>query len=1547
MEFKAYETSSAQRRVYVIHQLGKNSVFYNMPCAKIVEGNLDPDLLEKAIKKLIQRHETLRTSFIVKNGKILQKVYDSIHFKLKYTTFPQPEINELTQHFIQPFDLEKVPLWRAELVQLQSNKYLFLFDIHHIISDGVSINLIFDEIMIFYQGKTLPPLEFQYVDFTMWQNDIFNSGKIKHQEEYWLNIFPGEIPVLNMPTDFPRPAGMDIAGVSIEFAIKENLTEKLKTVAAKHKSTLYIVLLAAYNILLSKYTSQEDIIVGTPTGGRPQPELEKIVGMFVNTLAMRNRPVPEKTIEAFLQEVSANAISAFDNQDYPFEMLVEKLNVERQLNRNPLFDTMLVLQNFPREIKVPGQDNERLKFIPYPIKERVAKFDLALSAFETGQKIIFELEYRTSLFMKETIQRLINHFTRILQTVAKNPQLKISKIRMITVEEKYHLLYTLNNTEVDYPEAEDKTIHQFFEEQAEITPDHVALVGADGDLSLPEDMYIITYRELNVRSNRLVHLLKEKGVESNTLIALMVTPSIKMALGMLGILKAGGAYLPIDPNYPGERIKFILEDSNAKVLVTTRALAEEAEKMRRYEGERIFLDVGNWHACTPAEHSHTQPRNHSNTQLNLAYVIYTSGSTGKPKGVMVQHRGFINLVSVHQHVFGEKPVERMSQVANPSFDAMAFEVWPCLLSGAALYIADNEIRMHPVNMKQWLIANAITITFQPTAMAEHLLKEEWPKKGVALKTLRTAGDQLKTYPLYSCIFRVYNLYGPTEDTIWTTWTEVKPNQSNKKYPSIGKPIANHRVYIIDPDFNLQPLGIPGELCIAGEGLAVGYLNRPELTAEKFIEQVAGAGDRRRWKYTTSNKKLLQGAMRKAPCAKRFPPGRRRQKVYRTGDLVRWLPSGDIEFLGRIDNQVKIRGFRIETREIEIYLSNHDSINEVVVLVKEDNNRDKYLCAYITCRNEPKVSASELREFLSEFLPTYMIPSYFVILDTIPLTPNGKIDRKALPAPKVVTEKSQVPPRNEIEKKLSVIWSEVLSHPQVGIDDNFFQLGGHSLKATAAISRIQKELNIKLPLIEFFKTPTIRGLVDSLKSPGYRKYKSIPPVEKREYYELSSAQKRLYILQQGDMKNTSYNMTEIYIFKGKLNQQTFEAAFQGIIDQHEALRTSFCQVSGEVFQKIEDHVSLKLAYKKISDEKEITNQVREFVKPFDLSRAPLFRAELIKLNEKKHLVLFDIHHIISDGSSMWLLMKDFVRLYQGKPIEPLLVHYKDYTPWQDKLLNKKKEEHEAYWLEELKGFVFTRFPPDHFDSYKRVEGKMQRLDIQALLYDKIEAFCNKHDITKFTFMIMVFEIVLAREIDQADITVGTPISIKNHHDLKHIMGIFLNVVLIRTVINEKNTFLNHLAKSKETVIGALNHQDYPYDKLHTKMNEIYDLKNDELFSILFNYLPVEENKEIMIEDFKIHSLELPEVIPKYDMTLYVYDAYTQKSMVLNLVYKSNIYDAYTIKSVLKGVLDVIHRILENENIKLSQLTLPGEMDEENYNDLDMKFEKMYESEYDYN
>jgi tyrocidine synthetase-3 len=1419
-----YTLSSAQKRLYLLQQMDKDSTAYNIPLVLRLVGIVDKNKLEQSIRGLIRRHESLRTSFIIVDEKPVQRIHDEVDFEIEYLA-----TDGLGQ--TRTFDLSKAPLLRVGLGIIEEEKHLFRVDMHHIISDGVSSRVLVQDFSTLYAGEEAPEIKLQYKDYAEWQNRERVSNKIQQQGEYWEKEFFGEIPVLELPADVARPPVQAFEGSSIIFKIEKEICEELKTLAQEAGATLYIVLLMLYNIFLAKLCSREDIVIGSPVAGRKHADLEKIIGMFVNTLALRNYPSGEKRVINFLGEVKERTLEALENQEYQYEDLVENVAVTRDVSRNPLFDTMFALQNFKLEkIAIPG-----LKLIPCEIENKTSKFDLTLTGMEKEEGLEFTFEYSTKLFKRTTIERFIIYFKNIIVGVLQDSGIRISEVEILALEEKNFILFELNESEKEYPK--DKTIHQLFMEQVSKTPDCVGLVGIVG----------LSYRKINEQTDQLAGSLLETGILPDYIVGIMMERSLEQIIGILSILKAGGAYLPIDPELPQNRIEYMLKDSGAKLLVNEKFF-RGSRALRRGEPIRVFQK------CPPGV-------------ANLAYVIYTSGSTGKPKGVMVEHRSLVNLCWWHKMFYSITSRDRTTRYAGFGFDASVWEIFPYLISGASLYIVPEQLILDIRALNVYYEKNDITIGFLPTQVCEQFMAFD----NKSLRVLLTGGDKLRNYIQRS--YRLYNNYGPTENTVVTTSFCVTGEFANIP---IGKPVFNNQIYIVDRYQRLQPIGVPGEILVGGDGLARGYLNNPELTAEKFIK----------YRSYRTNRTYIN---------------------YKTGDLARWLDSGNIEFLGRIDLQVKIRGFRIELGEIESRLSKYPGIKEALVLVQEEVSGDKYLCGYVVSDREYKIS--ELREFLSKELPDYMIPSHWMQLEKIPLTPNGKVDRNALAKPELKTGEGYTAPRNEIEKKLAELWAEILGHASIGIDDNFFQLGGHSLKAAILAAKIHKVFDVIVPLAEIFKTPRIDELAKYIKDKSRQLYTGIEPVEKMEYYALSSAQMRLYVQQKMNPDSIAYNMPVIIPLPVGADWRKIEEAFKKLIKRHEILRTSFHMVNGTPVQKVNEHVEFEIEY--------LTTDEYGQTRTFDLSKAPLLRVALWKM-EQELILMVDMHHIISDGASMEIVIDDFIRFYQGENLTALNVQYKDYAAWQDKRLTEETlQSQEKYWLNQLQDFVFTRFPYDYLDSHDLIKGATLYEEIGTALYDKIERFCNEHHVTRFVFLITVFELALARNIDQWDITLGIPSSIRDHPDLKDLIGIFLNVLLIRTVIDYTEPFINCLARNKDTVIDALNNQDYPYEMLNDIMRAVSPSKENELFSILFNYSPLELDKKSATTDFEIKPMETPEISPKYDMTLYVSDG--NGRIMLSMVYKSNIYNKDSIGRILSDFLEMLQRVLADSNIPISQLT----------------------------
>ncbi|MDQ1354923.1 MAG: hypothetical protein QG657_5232, partial [Acidobacteriota bacterium] len=1086
---------------------------------------------------------------------------------------------DIIRNFIRPFDLSKSPLLRVGLVRLAEEKHLFLVDMHHIISDGMSTQVLVHDFSTLYAGRELPGINIQYKDYAEWQNRERVSKNIPGQGEFWKKEFEGEIPILELPADYSRPYVQDFEGNRIHFEINRDAFNALKILALETGATLYIVLLALYSIFLSKLSSQEDIVIGSPVAGRRHADLEKIIGMFVNTLALRNYPVGEKMFRDFLGEVKERTLKAFENQEYQYEDLVEKVTVTRDVSRNPLFDTMFALQNTgSREIELPG-----LKLIPYEKENKTSKFDLTLTGVEVEAKLMFTFEYSTKLFREETINRFITYFKNIVSGLIENKERRISDFEIITAEEKRQILFDFNDTGADYPK--DKTIHQLFVEQALKTPDRVAIIshgrirtkGEEEKRRREEEKneedpfgrintfggVHISYRELNEQSGRLAGMLIEKGVLADNIVAIMMERCVEMVIGILGILKSGGAYLPIDPDYPQERIDYMLKDSGAQLTVTNDVFS----------------------SSFPTSYL---PNFLTSHPFSLAYVIYTSGSTGKPKGVMVEHSPVVNLLFAMQHEYPLEVSDTYLLKTSYVIDVSVTELFGWYMGGSRAAVLEKEGHKDPRVIVNSIERNRVThINFVPSmfnAFIEQLTGEN-KRRISSLKYIFLAGEALlpelvEKFGNSNTGITLENIYGPTESTVYASKYSLSAWNGIGSIP-IGKPLPNIELYILNKDNYLHPVGVGGELCISGFGLARGYLNRPELTCEKFIK----------YRTNRTNRTYIN---------------------YKTGDLARWLPDGNIEFMGRIDHQVKIRGFRIELGEIESRLMKYPGIKESVVLMQEEGRGDKYLCAYIVPNRELVIS--ELREFLSMELPEYMIPSYFVQLEKIPLTPNGKVDRRALPKPGLKASESYTAPRDEIETKLVDIWSDVLGgdalhasqlQTSIGIDDNFFHLGGHSLKTTILASRIEKTFNVKIPLSEIFKNPRIRKLSGYIKDAVQWEYTRIESVEKKEYYPLSSAQKRLYFLQVMEETGVAYNMPLFMKLEGKIDLEKLESTFGKLIQRHESIRTSFFMVDEEPVQRIHEHKNSSTDYTDYTDGRGAPpwspDIIRNFIRPFDLSK----------------------------------------------------------------------------------------------------------------------------------------------------------------------------------------------------------------------------------------------------------------------------------------------------------------------------------------------------------
>ncbi|TGO02729.1 hypothetical protein PN36_20090 [Candidatus Thiomargarita nelsonii] len=1016
--------SFAQQRLWFLDQLEGENVIYNLSTALCLEGPLHSAALKQSLQEIVQRHQSLRSCFPMNPPQAQLSV---ISYQLSVREALPEQVQKIVNEEAQrPFNISKGPLFRATLLQLGPESHILLLTMHHIISDGWSKGIFNKELSALYtafsqgQASPLSPLPIQYTDFAHWQRQWLTGKILEKQLDYWKQQLAGAPGLLELPTDHPRPAIQRYQGQTESLQLSASLTGQLKTLSQQTGATLFMTLLSAFAILLYRYTGQNDIMIGTPIANRTHRQIEPLIGFFVNTLVLRLKLTGHPHFDQLLKHVRQIALEAYAHQDLPFEQLVEELQPERTLSHTPLFQVMFVLQNAPMDhLELPG-----LTLTPLEVESVIAKFDLTLTLEETANRLKGTLEYNTDLFEKATIKRMIGHYQTLLESILKKPQQSIDKLPILTAAE-YQQIKTWNKKTADYPV--DLCIHQLFEAQVARTPQAIALVFEDQQLS---------YQTLNRKANQLAHYLQTLGIKPDRLVGLCIERSLEMVIGILGILKAGGAYLPLDPNYPTARLAFMLQDAKVEILLTQSSIQLPS-------AQRIDLDTEQfteWNSENPI--SGVKPN-------NLAYLIYTSGSTGKPKGVLVQHNNVARLFTATQAWFHFNKKDVWTLFHSYAFDFSVWELWGALLHGGRLIIVPYWISRSPEAFYELLQQQGVTILNQtPSAFRQLIHKNDH----LNLRHIIFGGEALEIQSLTPWFEQhgdqtpqLINMYGITETTVHVTYQPLTAQNNPKSL--IGKPIPDLQVYILDKNLQPTPIGIPGELHIGGSGVARGYLNRPDLTAEKFIT-------------INENKRL-----------------------YKTGDIARYLPDGNIEYLGRLDKQIKIRGFRIELGEIETVLAQHPAVQENIVI------NQKRLIAYIVPKPEKTINTIEIRRYLKDKIPDYMIPNTIVQIEAIPLTPNGKIDNAALPAPTIPTQSHIVTPRTLLEERLACIWLEILGikktqqlgPSQINIHDNFFDLGGHSLSAARLINRIRDIFQVELPIRYLFEYPTIAELAKSIQS----------------------------------------------------------------------------------------------------------------------------------------------------------------------------------------------------------------------------------------------------------------------------------------------------------------------------------------------------------------------------------------------------------------------------------------------------------------------------------
>ncbi|MBE9205818.1 amino acid adenylation domain-containing protein [Nostoc sp. LEGE 06077] len=1488
--------SFAQQRMWFLSQLDGESTFYNESFQLRIVGKLSLTALEQSINEIIRRHEALRTNFPIVEGVPFQVIRPSLTI-----TIPVVEVQYLTETAVQQmithevshsFDLGIDPLVRGTLLRQAPESHLLILIMHHIVVDGWSMGVFFKELDALYpafiqgQPSPLPELTIQYADFALWQRQWLTKEIQDKQLDYWKQKLAGAPPLLELPSDYPRPPVQTFAGATREFQIDQHLTSQLVALSQKSDVTLFMTLLSAYAVLLHRYSGQDDICIGSPFANRDRREIDPLIGFFVNTLVMRTQIEGNLSFSQLLEKVRSLVWDAHANQDIPFEQIVEALQPERFLGYNPLFQVSFVLENFSLDtLELPG-----ISLTPEMVERGTSKFDLNLSMWQTQKGLFGSWEYNSDLFAAETIARMIGHFQTLLAAIVKDSHQKVKELPLLTEPERHKLLLEWNNTQANYPQ--DQCIHQLFEEQVEKTPDAVAVVFENEQL---------TYHQLNCRANQLAHYLQSLGVKPDTLVGICVERSLEMIVGLLGILKAGGAYVPLDPDYPAERLSFMLADTQIKVLLTQEKLLEFIPE---HQGSVVCLD-SDWKSVF------LENQNNLNCQASpesLAYVIYTSGSTGIPKGVAVTHQS-VNRLVLNTNYIELTASERVAQTANIAFDAATFEIWGALLHGAVLVMITKSVLLMPEELAVNIRSHKISVLFLTTALFNQLASI-FPQAFSSLKYLLFGGEAVdpkwvqevleKGAPQY-----LLHVYGPTENTTFSSWYLVEDVAATATTIPIGRPIANTQIYILDQNLQPVPISVPGELYLGGDGLARGYLNRLELTKEKFIAN----------------------------------PFDNSQKLYKTGDLVRYLANGNVEYIERIDNQVKIRGFRIELGEIETLLSQYPEIKSVVVIAREDSSGDKRLVAYVVPHQDSKPIAQELRSFLKTKLPEHMIPGAFVMLESLPLTPNGKIDRRALPEPDLDSRllKKYVAPRTPIEELLTPIWTQVLKVEQVGIHDNFFELGGHSLLATQLVSRIRNIFKVELPLRELFAKATVGELAHLIGQLQQQKAEvSIPPILSRANNSdvpMSFAQQRLWFLDQFEPNSPVYNIPTALRLVGNLNVVALEKSLQEIIHRHAALRTNFITINGQTKQSIKSQTNWTLSivdYQHLpTTEQEIVTQQlgqQQLIEPFDLVRQSLIRATLVLLSQTEQVLLVFMHHIVSDGWSMGVFVQELAQIYnaysQGQlsPLTPLPIQYADFAIWQREWLQGYVLQSQlSYWQQQLKDApTVLSLPTDRpRPAVQTVAGSIHEFALSVDLTDKLVQLSQEQGCTLFMTLLAAYDTLLYRYTGQSDILVGSPIANRDRSEIEGLIGFFINTLVMRTNMAGNPCFSELLTQVREMAMGAYAHQHLPFEMLVEALQPERDLAHTPLFQVMF-ILQNSPASELELNGLTVSSLPIKGVTAAFDLTLSMQN--TADGLVGVWEYNTDLFDHSTIERMIGHFVTLLEAVVSNPQARIDQLPI---------------------------
>ncbi|WP_158447897.1 non-ribosomal peptide synthetase [Aquimarina longa] len=1496
--------SFSQERLWFIDQL-EGSLGYHIPILLQLKGNIDKEVLENSFRTIISRHEILRTVITSDDGIGYQYSIPADEWKMDEISIKKAEeISEKLEEYIaQPFDLSEDYMFRMCLFSLGEQEYILAGVFHHIASDGWSDGIFVNEFVYLYntlkqqQQPTLLPLSIQYADYAIWQREHIQGEVLEKELSYWKEKLTGATPLL-LPTDYVRPSVQSSNGTSISFSLDKGIQEGVYKICKQEKVTTFMMLLASFNVLLYKYSGQKDICVGTPIANRTQKEAEGLIGFFVNTLVLRNSLEENISFLNFLQQVKKTTLEAYGNQSAPFEKVVDHVIETRDMSISPLFQVLFVFQN-----KLAHQGDmtlDGLTLSPYNYERKISSFDITISISESDSGFEIDIEYCTDIFKEETIINLSKHYEELLKGIIKDSDTKINALGILTKDDKQTLLYDFNPKAFTLPEK--KTVLDLFQEQVTLVPNAIAVVFEETT---------VTYSELDKITDDLALCLQQKGISKNDFVGICIDRSLEMIIGILGVLKSGGAYVPISPDYPSERIDYMLQDTQIRIILSNSNCIDSLINQKSIDF--ILLDKNE----TYANDIVTQRDINTIEATDTAYVIYTSGSTGTPKGVLVSHQNLLALAHSRLSYYGT--IESMVLLPSFVFDPSVSVIIGTLLTGGRLIIPTESSISDPSAIKNLLNTKIDLILCVPTYY--EFLVDEGILDATEFRGVILGGEALsksivsKHFDTYSDI-PIYNEYGPTECTVWSTVSKItNPDQ----VITIGSPINTAQIYIIDSYYNLVPKGVIGEICIGGLGVSKGYLNREDLTQAVFVPNPFVKGE----------------------------------QIYHTGDLAKWLPDGTIEFIGRKDDQVKIRGYRVELGEIESILLENEEVRSCCVLASKDNLGTNRLIGYVVTNGEFKKHT--IQEFLKTRLPEYMIPQLWVSLDSMPLTSNGKIDKSVLPDPEMtqLSKVEYVAPKSETEKQLVTIWQDLLEVEQIGIQDNFFDMGGHSLLATRLVSRIRKEMEIEITVKNVFTYPKISELsVHIEKQAKGVLLPEIVPQERTEKIPLSYSQERLWFIDELE-GSTAYHLPVVMKLEGKLDIQILENSFKLVVDRHEVLRTIIYKEDGVGYQKIIPSDDWSIEIVRLENPEDLESHVNTYlIAPFDLSKDYMFRMRLYDLGNNSYVIAGVFHHISSDGWSNNILIKEFTHLYYALSttstieLPPLSIQYADYALWQRKYVSGDVLDRQLeYWSNQLRGTSPLYLPIDYTrPSIQSNEGTNIGFTLDEELSDALKAMSKREDVTIFMLLLTAFKVLLYRYSGQEDICVGTPVANRTQGEIEDVIGFFVNTLALRSDLSQSPTFTALLHQVKEVTLGAYDHQQVPFEKIVDKVVTTRDRSISPLFQVMFTVqdsLETEETTASIIEGLKLSSYNFKEDTAQFEITLTAMTS--SKEIFFNIEYCTALFKENTIQKMFIHFEELLRSIVKDSKTSIGSLSMLPTKEKDQLKDIFNETKVVYPSE----